>query len=762
MTLKPLSLLLAAALGTVSLQALAIDPFKVRDIRVEGLQRTDVGTVFNYLPVKVGDTFDDNKASEAIKALFATGFFNDVRVEAEGDLLIVTVEERPTIAQINIGGSKLLEKDQIKNALKLQNFAEGRIFDQSTLDTAVQELKQEYYSRGRYSVIINTTVTKLDRNRVGVEFSISDGAIAKIQQINIVGNKVFSESDLADEFSLSTGGWLTWYTRSDQYSKPKLSADLEKLRSYYLDRGYIEFNIDSTQVALSENREDIYLTINVSEGEQYKIGEVKIVGDTVVSHEELAKLITVSRGEVFSREKLNKSSAALIDKMADAGYAFANVNAVPDLNKDTHTANFTFYVDPGRKIYVRRINISGNNRTRDEVIRRELRQVESAQYDGAKVKRSKERLQQLDYFDEVTIDTPIVPEATDQVDMNVRVTEKKTGSFNVGVGYGQSEGIVFIMSLSQNNFLGSGKQFTSEVNTSQASKTVSFSLLEPYFTPDGVSLGYSAFLRTVDSNETNTGNYSTTGWGMGLQSGVPISETNRLNFAGNYENLKIKTNTSSPQRVMDFVKRYGDSVQTYSVSGAFGRDSRNSATYPTDGMLSRVNLEFALPNSTVDYYKLSGQNQIFWSPFSPSLTFEWNVNAGYGKGYGNSTFPFYKNFYVGGVDSLRGYNYGTAGPKDENGDGTGGSSFVTNSFEVFFPFPGLKDDKSARLSLFVDSGASWGDGQKMGVSDMRYSAGAAFTWISPIGPIKLSYAKPFKAQTGDKLQPVQFQLGRVF
>ncbi|KAF0814374.1 Outer membrane protein assembly factor BamA [Andreprevotia sp. IGB-42] len=761
MTLKPLSLLLAAALGSVSLHAFAVDSFTVRDIRVEGLQRTDAGAVFNYLPIKVGDSFDDSKASEAIKALFATGFFNDVRVESEGDVLIVTVEERPTIAQINVSGSKLMEKDEIKKALKMQNFSEGRIFDQAQLDQAVQELKQQYYARGRYSVIIKPTVTKLERNRVGVELEISEGEVARIQQINIVGNKVFSDSDLIGELSLTTGGWMTWYTRSDQYSKTKFAADLEKLRSYYLDRGYLEFNIDSTQVAVSENREDMFLTINVTEGPQYKVGEVKVVGDTILPHDELAAFVEMAQGDIFSREKLNKSTAAISERLAQEGYAFSNVNAVPELDKDTQVASFTFYVDPGRKIYVRRINISGNNRTRDEVIRRELRQVESAQYDGAKIKRSKQRLDQLDFFTEVSIDTPIVPEATDQVDLNVNVAEKKTGSFNVGIGYGQTDGIVFVMSLSQNNFLGSGKQFTAELNTSQASKALSFSLVNPYFTPDGISMGYNAYLRDSDASELDTGDYSTSSWGLGLLTGLPISETNRINFGANYENMTIKANKQSPLRVLDFVKQYGDNVQTYSLGSAFARDSRNSATYPTDGMYSHAAIEFALPNSTVDFYKVTAQNQLFWSPIKP-FTLMWDLEGGYGAGYGDSSFPFYKNFYVGGVNSLRGFKYGTVGPKDENGDGSGGSKYLTSSVELFFPMPGMKDDKSIRLSMFVDSGAAWADGDPADFADMRYSAGAAFTWTSPVGPIKLSYARPFKEQTGDKIEKFQFQMGRVF
>ncbi|WP_035055355.1 outer membrane protein assembly factor BamA [Andreprevotia chitinilytica] len=761
MTLKPLSLLLAAALGSVSIHAFALDPFTVKDIRVEGLQRTDVGTVFNYLPIKVGERFDDAKASDAIKALYATGFFDDVRIESDGNVLIVTVEERPTISQINVNGAKLLEKDDIKKALKTQNFAEGRIFDQGLLDQAVQELKQQYYGRGRYSVIVKTTVTKLERNRVGVQFDLSEGVPAKIQQINIVGNKVFSESDLLEQLSLTTPGWMTWYTRTDQYSKQKLSADLEKLRSFYLDRGYLEFSLDSNQVAVSENREDMYLTVNVTEGPQYTIGDIKVAGDTVVPHDELTKLIEVKKGEIFSREKLNKSTAAISDRLGNEGYAFANVNAVPELDKDKHIASFTFYVDPGRKVYVRKINISGNNRTRDAVIRRELRQVESAPYDGSKIKRSKQRLDQLDYFSEVNIDTPIVPEATDQVDVNVSVAEKKTGSFNIGVGYGQSEGVVLILSLSQNNFLGSGKQFTVDLNTSKSVKVYSFGLVDPYFTPDGVSLGWSAYRRDADASNLGIGNYTTSALGGGAQFGIPVSETNRINFGLNYERMRILTNSSSPQRVLAFVNQHGETVNTYSLNTSFSRDSRDSASYPTTGMYSNIAGEVATPPSTVKYAKLTAKNDWF-VPLTKDFTVMWGIEGGLGKSYGGNEFPFYKNFYVGGVDSLRGFAYGTVGPKDENNNGAGGNKYATSKVELLFPMPGMKNDKSTRLSLFADSGAAWGQGTKPNFADLRYSAGMAFTWISPVGPIKLSYAKPFKAEEGDKLEKFQFQLGQVF
>ncbi|XZG68858.1 outer membrane protein assembly factor BamA [Chitinibacteraceae bacterium HSL-7] len=759
MKLKPLSLFVAAAM--LSTTVWAVEPFVIRDIRVEGLQRTDAGTVFNYLPVKVGDRFDDGRAADSIKALFATGFFDDVRVERDGDTLLVTVAERPTIAQININGSKLLEKDQIKQALRTQNFYEGRIFEPSTLDKAVNELKTQYYSQGRYSVIITPTVTKLERNRVGVQFDISEGDVARIQRINIIGAKAFSEKTLKREMALTTPGWMTWYTRSDQYSKPKLQADIEALKNFYLDRGYIEFSVDSTQVAIADDREAIYLTLNVTEGEQYKVKDVEIVGNTDIPTAELAALIELKPGEVFSREKLAKTNAAITQRLGVEGYAFANVNASPVLDKENRLASFKIYIDRGRKVYVRKINVSGNYQTRDEVIRRELRQVETAQYDSSKIDRSKQRLNQLDYFSEVKIDSVPVPDAADQVDLNINVIEKKTGNFNIGAGYGQSEGVLFVASLSQNNFLGTGKRFSAEVNTSSANKVYSMSLFEPYFTPDGVSLGYSIYQRDTDPGELDIGEYSTSAYGGSVRVGLPTSETNRLNLGLAAENLTINTIEASPQHVKDFVARNGAENLTLSATLGWSRDTRDSAFFPTSGMKTDIAADVTIPGSDLDFYRVTFDNQLY-IPLWRSSALAWGLDVGYGDKIGDSEFPFYKNFYAGGVSSIRGYKFGTVGPKDEDGDGLGGNRKFVTSLELFVPVPGLRDDKSMRLSVFSDAGTVWGNGDNADFDTLRYSAGLAFTWVSPIGPIKLSWAKPFNEQESDRLEAFQFQLGNVF
>ncbi|SFN22372.1 outer membrane protein insertion porin family [Formivibrio citricus] len=762
MKLKPISLLLLAALGATSFPVLAIDPVTVKDIRVEGLQRTDAGTVFNYLPVKVGGRFDDDVAKDAIKALFATGFFDDVRIETEGDVLVVTVAERPTIAQININGSSFLDKDQIRAALKSQNFAEGRIFQQGVLDNAVNELKQQYFAGGRYSVNVKTTVTKLERNRIGVQFDIAEGDVARIKRINIVGNKVFAEKRLIDLFSLTTSGWMTWYTRSDQYSKQKLTADLEKLRSYYQDRGYLEFSIDSTQVSLSEDKEGIYLTVNVTEGEKFSVGEVRFAGDLVIGDTELRKLLEVKQGDVFSREKVTKSTAAISDRLGAAGFAFANVNPVPEVDKSKRLVNFTFYVDPGRKTFVRKINVSGNAVTRDEVIRREMRQMEAAPYDGAKIKRSKERLNQLDYFKEVNISTPVVPDAVDQVDININVTEKKTGNFSLGAGYGQGEGVILAASLSQANFLGSGKSVTLEGNTSKSSRTYALGVMNPYATPDGVSFGWNAYSRHTDPSVMSLGSYNTNSLGTGFSVGLPVSEENRITLTANAERININTNSDTASYINDYISRQGNVNKNFSLGASWSRDTRDSASYPTRGTYRTAGTSLTVPGSTTKFFKVSGQNQAFHT-FGNWLTGVWNVEAGYAHAYAGSEVPFYSNFYVGGIGSVRGFKTGSISAKDpQYGNAMGGTRRFVNNFEFLTPMPGMKDDKSMRLSVFVDSGAAWAESEKLHLSDLRHAAGVAFTWVSPVGPIKMSVAKPIKKKSDDKTESFQFQLGQVF
>ena len=744
--------------------AWAAEPFVIKDIRVEGLQRTEPGTVFNYLPVKVGDTFSDDKAESAIKALFATGFFADVRIETENNVVIVAIAERPVIAELNINGSKEFDSKQLKKALKDNGLAESRVFDKSVLEQAEQELKRQYYSKGKYSVQINTKVTKLERNRVAVTMDIDEGVAARIKQIKIVGTKAFKEGDLLDEFALTDSGWLTWLTRDDQYSKQKLQGDLERLRSYYLNRGYFEFNIDSTQVSISPDKRDVYITVNVSEGEKYTVSDVRFAGDLTVPEATLKPLVQIKPGETFTRDKVNDTVSAITDLLGNSGYAFANVNAVPEVDKDKHQVAFTFFVDPGRRVYVRRINVAGNTRTRDEVIRREMRQMESGWYDNQKIKRSKERLDLLGYFTAVNVETPAVTDTPDQVDVNVSVTEKPTGSVQLGAGFSQDNGFALSASISQTNFFGSGKAVSAGFNTDKVNEFYNLSFTDPYFTVDGTSLGYDVYRKTYDPSQKDRGQYKTKTDGIMVRAGVPITEFDRINFSAGVERTKIGLFSDSPKRYVDFVNEYSSSNFSLLASASWARDTRDSALWPTKGSVSKAAAEFALPGGDVQYYRFSVGNQWYY-PLSKNLTLMLNGELGMVNSWSSKKLPFYENFYLGGISSVRGFESGTIGAQDENNNAYGGTRRAVFNAEVLFPFPGLRDDKTLRLSTFFDVGTVFGGQFNSGLTwrdNLRYSAGLGLSWVSPLGPMRFSFSQPLHKKSNDHLERFQFTLGTSF
>ena len=773
--------LLAVALFAA--QAQAFEPFQVKDIRVEGIQRTEAGTVFSYLPIKVGETLTPDMAATAIKALYATGFFKDVRLDTQGEVLLVTVEERPAIASVDFSGMKEFPKDEIKTSLKQLGLAEGRILDRSLLDKAEQELKRQYYNRGIYSVEVKASTTPLERNRVAVSFDVAEGDVAKIRAINIVGAKVFKEKDLLDLFALRTPGWMTWWTKNDQYSKQKLAGDLEALRAYYQNRGYLEFSITSTQVSITPDKKDIYITLNIEEGEKYTYADYKIAGNLPIPEEELKKLVAIKPGEPFSREQLNETTKKMGDRLGNDGYAFANVNAAPEIDKDKHTVAFTFLVDPGHKVYVRRINVTGNTRTKDEVVRREMRQMEGGWYAADKLNRSRERVERLGFFKETNVETPAVPGTADQVDVNVNVTEMPTGSVMVGAGFSSSEGIVLTGSVSQNNLFGTGNRLSAQINSGDVNKVYSLSFTNPYFTQDGVSVGYDVYRRDVDTSSLNTvADYNTATTGLGLRVGVPLTEYDTLNLGAAIEQVKLDLSSTAPNVYHDYAKVYEPGCATYSVQcsvttnslrleAGWARDSRDSLLYPTKGTFQRVFTEVGTPVGDHEYYKLNYQYQ-WLRPLSRNVTLMLNGEAGIGNGYGGKDMPLFRNFYGGGIGSVRGFDNGTLGPKAINTSGNsfsvGGNKRVVGNAELMFPFPGMGQDRSVRLSTFVDAGMVAGDYDSLGryktlsVSDMRYSYGAAVTWYSPMGPIKLSLAKAANAAEDDKTQTFQFQLGNVF
>ncbi|MFN0040865.1 MAG: outer membrane protein assembly factor BamA [Burkholderiales bacterium] len=737
----------------------AFEPFQVQDIRVEGLQRTEAGTVFSYLPLKIGDTVDEARASAAVRALFATGFFRNVQLEADGNVLVVIIEERPAIAQIEIDGSKEFDEKQLKEALKRIGLAESRIFDRALLELAEQELKSQYIGRGKYGVTVTSTVTPQERNRVAINFRIFEGEIASIRQIDIVGNALFPDDDLLEQFVLRTPGLLTWYSKNDQYSKPKLQADLENLRSFYQNQGFVEFNIDSTQVSISPDKKDIFITVNISEGEKFRVGEIKLAGELIVPEAELLKLVKLRRGEVFSREKLTETAKLITDRLGDEGYAFASVNPVPEFDRKNNIVSFTVYLDPGRRVYVRRINIAGNSNTRDEVIRREMRQMEGAWYSTAKLDRSKQRIDKLGFFSEVQMSTPAVATVSDQVDVEVRVAERATGSLTAGFGYSSTERVILSAGLSQNNIFGTGNSLAFQINTGSINRTYSLSYTNPYFTDDGVSRGIDLYQRDVDVSQlTAVGSYSTATIGGGLRFGVPVTEYDVINYGLALERTQITLFPDASERYLDFVEEFGEKFNTVLGSVGWARDKRDSVIYPTQGFYQRLSGEAGLPAGDLTYYRLNYVHQWYY-PIGGEKVFYLNGQLGYASGYDEKPLPFYKVFYLGGVNSLRGYQPASLGPKDAVGGALGGSHLGLVNAEILFPLPGLEKDKSVRMSLFVDGGVV---GDSFDFGEARFSAGLAFYWFSPVGPIRLSYGKALNATPDDRLQAAQFSLGTAF
>jgi outer membrane protein insertion porin family len=742
----------------VAVHAHAFDPFVVKDIRVEGIQRIEAGTVFSYLPVKVGDTMTDEKASQAIRSLYATGFFKDVSLEVDSGVLIVVIQERPSVAQIEIVGAKEFNKNDLLKGLRGLGLAEGRIFDRGLLDKAEQELKRQYISRGRYSAQITTTATPLERNRVSVRFDIVEGDVAKIRQISIIGNKVFKESDLLAVFKLRTPGLMTWYTKDDQYSKQKLSGDIETLKSYYLDRGYLEFNVDSTQVSITPDKKDVYISVGVTEGPQFTVSGVNVAGEMLVPKDEALKLVQLKAGDIFSRTKLTDSTKAISDRLGNDGYAFANVNAVPEIDREKRTVAFTLFIDPGRRVYVRRINVAGNTRTRDEVLRREMRQLEGGWYSADKITKSKQRIDRLGYFNDVGVETPSVAGTTDQVDVNFNVVEKPTGNILLGAGYGSNEGVVLSGGVSQQNVFGTGNFLGAQVNTSKVNTVYSLSFTQPYWTVDGVSRGFDLYKRNTDPAAIGAGLYRTRTLGAQGRLGIPFTDIDNITVGLGYDDTNITTFVDSPARIRAYVATFGE--QNTSVPGTltWTRDTRDSAIYTTRGGTQRASAEVGLPGGTLRYYKLGYQNQRYFA-LNRTFTLYLNADVGYGAGLDGKPLPFFRNYYLGGVSSLRGYSTSTIGPKYDDGAPVGGTKRVLGNAELLFPFPGMSNEKSVRLSAFVDTGTV---GETYQFSQWRAAAGVGVLWVSPFGPLKISVAQPFRKQPGDQTQRIQFTFGQQF
>ncbi|GAB6049212.1 outer membrane protein assembly factor BamA [Hydrogenophilus islandicus] len=760
----------AAALLS-SLSSWALEPFVVRDIRVEGIQRVEPGTVFSYLPVRVGERITPELADEAVRRLFETGFFRNVSVQRDGDVLVVVVDERPAIGEITFNGMKEFEPEQIKKALRDLGIAEARIFDPALVRQAEQELKRQYLAKGKYAAQVRAEVVPLPRNRVALRFDVVEGDVAKIREIKIVGAQAFKEKDLLEQFQLTTPGWFTWYTKADQYSREKLSQDLENLRAFYMNQGYLDFRIDSANVAISPDKRDIFITVAIHEGKPYRVSEVKLTGDFPVPADELAKRVELKPGELYSREKLEKSIQAITDRIGEEGYAFANVAPIPQIDHEKQQVAFTLAVDPGRRMYVRRIDIAGNSKTRDEVIRRELRQLEGEWYNVAKLKKSKERVERLGFFDQVQVDTDPVPEVSDQLDVKVQVKERPTGNLMLGAGFSSAEKLVLSGSISQENFLGTGKALSFGVDTSKSSRLFSLSFTDPYYTVDGVSVGYDLYHRTYDpanSRSLYISNYKTKSLGAGIRVGWPIAEEDRINFGLSVDRTEIITYPDSPKRYRDFCapgSAYDCSgLLTLAASAGWARDTRDSRLMPHKGIYQRLVGEVDLPPGDVKLWRMIAQHQQ-WIPFTRNTSLMLNAEFGYEKGYGGKAVPFYRNFYAGGITTVRGFGSSSIGKKDENGDAYGGTRRLLLNAEYFFPMPGSGKDPSFRWSVFVDSGYVWGEEEKMRLQDLRVSTGVGLTWVSPIGPLRFAVGVPVRKDLNgvkDKTEKFQFQLGAVF
>ncbi|MDT8310765.1 MAG: outer membrane protein assembly factor BamA [Methylophaga sp.] len=762
-------LLTALALFCVT-SAVWAEEFIIKDIRVEGLQRISAGTVFNFLPVKVGDELTDNDVQGIIRSLFKSKYFNDVQVASDDGVLVIKVSERPAISSIEFIGNKDIDGDELTKSLSQIGFGEGQVFEQAMLERVELELQRQYFSRGKYGVDIQSEVTPISRNRVGIRITMAEGAVATIGEINIVGNQNFDDDELIGEIESSTGGWLSFWTKDNQYSRQRLSADLETIRSFYLDRGYVDFTVESTQVTISEDKKQIFITVNVSEGERYKIDEVRLAGNLIVPEQELFDLVTIRNNSVFSRKAINDSSKNLTDRLGNDGYAFANVNAVPDIDSEAREVDLTFFIDPGRRAYVRRINISGNSKTRDEVLRQEMRQQESAWIDTGKVEQSRSRIARLGYFENVNVETIPVTGTSDQVDLDFDVTETASGSVSAGIGFSQSDGIIFNANLTQRNFLGSGKHIRLGFNNSDVNTVYSFGYTNPFATVDGISQGFNAFFRETDAREANLANYTSDTLGGDINFGIPIAEEDRISLALGFERISIELPDDESfivPRFKEFLAREGDSFTSLPVTFGWSRDSRDNALLPTRGMDQSFTAEVALPAGELQFYKLRYRNSWF-TPIADDLTFSLRTDLGYGDAYGStSELPFFENFFAGGIRSVRGYKANTLGVREITPSGDdqpiGGNLLVTGGAEVIFPVPFMKKTlRSFRLSTFLDVGNVYDVDQSFDASLLRYSTGLSAIWISPFGAMSFSIAAPLNAQSDDEKEAFQFSLGSTF
>ena len=784
-------LLLPAVLAALMITEVHAESFTISDIRVNGLQRVSAGSVFAALPLNVGETVDERRLVDASRALFRTGFFQDIRLGRDGNALVIDLVERPSISSIEIEGNKAIQTEDLLRGLQQSGLAEGEIFQPATLEGVRNELQRQYVAQGRYSAEIVAKVEPQPRNRVALKIEVNEGSVASIQHINVVGNSVFSDEEVTDLFELKASHWASFFKNDDKYAREKLSGDLERLRSYYLDRGYINMDIVSTQVSITPDKKNVYITVNIDEGEKFTVRDVRLSGDLKVPEEQIRALLLVKPGQVFSRRVMTTTSELLTRRLGNEGYTFANVNGVPETHADDNSVTVTFVVDPGKRAYVNRINFRGNTKTEDEVLRREMRQMEGGWASTYLIDQSKTRLERLGFFKEVNVETPAVPGTDDQIDVNYTVEEQPSGSIMASIGFAQNSGLILGGSISQNNFLGTGNRVSLGLTRSEYQERYNFSFLDPYWTPDGVSLGYNAFYRSTDYDELDysISSYSVNSLGVGLTFGYPISEYSRLSYGLSAQQDEIQTGYYTVDEIFDFINVEGDSYTNYKANIGWSQSALNRGILATRGYSQSLYVEATLPGSDLSFYKIDYRGQIF-APLGDKYALRFHSQLGYGDGYGDSDgLPFYEHYYAGGFNSVRGFEDSSLGPRSTpstgNNPGTiadpdtdplpfGGNVLIQGGVELLFPLPFVKDQRSLRTTLFLDAGnvfdTNCSAAQKgrndpscdIDFSNMASSAGVSLTWITALGPLSFSLAKPIKEPEGSDTQVFQFSLGQTF
>jgi len=781
--------------------------FKVDDIRVDGLQRVSAGTVFGAFPINTGESITDRDIAKATKELFKTGYFNDIEIQRDGKILIIKVVELPTITELQIEGNSAIETEQLKEGLKQAGLAEGYVFKRSTLERLELELERQYVSQGRYDATIDTEVTKLPRNRVSLNIVIDEGSVASISHINVVGNTNFSKNELLNQFELKPSNMWSWYQSDDKYSREKLGGDLERLRSFYLDRGFIRFNVESTQVSLSPSKEDVFISVNVHEGDIYTVNKVDLAGELIVDKELLEKLIMMKEGETFSRRLLTLTQDLISKRLGNEGFTFASVNGVPKINDEDKTVDITFYVEPGKRTYVRRINFTGNESTMDEVLRREMVQMEGGWASTELIEQGKTRLEQLGFFKGVNVETPKVAGSEDLIDVNYSVEEQPSGSLNLSIGYSSSEGMIIGSSVSQNNFMGTGKKMSATVNKTDAVSSVNFSFNDPYYTVDGISRGYSIFYSQTDFSEYSLSDYNTDTYGGRTSFGFPINARERLSFSVELSNTKMQVGTYAPEEIKRFIADEGKDFNELTLGSQWTWTTLNRGLFPTAGARQTLAMEATVPGSELEYYRMTYSAQKYF-PIKGEWTFRLRTELGFGDGYGSTEeLPFFRNFRAGGVGSVRAFTSNSLGPKgvyknnqgslgidvNESGDiddndyiwqedtnSIGGNLLTEASMELVFPLPFIEDQRSMRSALFVDAGNVFdtqclelepdGTGntthpscvEGFDVDELRVGAGVSLTWITAIGPLTFTFSRDLNSKEDDQTEGFEFSLGQVF